>query len=89
MATNAEGAQVRRLIHDGKEVVGLATFDADPGKCDVCLHTRHLPESVAPTAVVDGKTTFGVWARMCPMCFQAVGVGLGVGRGQALLPVPS
>lgn len=31
---------------------------------------------------VDGKTTMGPWANMCPQCFRDYGVGLGTGRGQ-------
>jgi hypothetical protein len=36
-------------------------------------------------ATVDGKTTHGPWAYMCPDHFEAFGVGLGTGRGQLLL----
>lgn len=32
---------------------------------------------------VDGKTSNGYWAVMCPKCFMTIGVGLGIGRGQA------
>ena len=31
---------------------------------------------------IDGKTTFGPWALMCPPCFKKVGCGLGTGSGQ-------
>lgn len=31
---------------------------------------------------VDGRTTFGPWANMCPACFTKYGVGLGLGKGQ-------
>lgn len=31
---------------------------------------------------VDGKTTTGPWAVMCPDCFKLRGTGLGLGKGQ-------
>jgi len=37
-------------------------------------------------AVLDGKTTQGPWGFMCETHFEAVGVGLGLGRGQVLFP---
>lgn len=36
-------------------------------------------------ATVDGKTSLGPWAYMCPDHFEAFGVGLGTGKGQLLL----
>lgn len=37
-------------------------------------------------AAYDGKTIYGPWAFMCPNCFEAFGVGLGLGKGQKLEP---
>lgn len=37
------------------------------------------------TALYDGATTFGPWAYMCQAHFDALGVGLGLGRGQKLV----
>lgn len=31
---------------------------------------------------VDGKTTMGPWANMCPRCAKRYGAGLGTGLGQ-------
>jgi len=84
MATTADITQVDELRTGGVEVRGLAFFDTDFGKCDVCPARGVRPEA-AMDAVVEGKTVFGVWGRMCPGCFREAGVGLGVGRGQVLL----
>ena len=35
-------------------------------------------------AEYDGKTIYGPWAFMCFRCFEAFGVGLGLGKGQKL-----
>ena len=43
--------------------------------CDIC--SRPLDRRY-----IDGKTTYGPWANMCPPCHKEVGVGFGVGRGQ-------
>lgn len=51
------------------------------GEAKHCDFHPHL------TAVVDGKTIFGPWANMCDECFEHVGVGLGLGRGQRLIVV--
>ena len=42
--------------------------------CDFCSND----------AKYDGKTTMGAWANMCESCFFEAGVGLGIGKGQAL-----
>lgn len=44
-------------------------------KCDFC----------EDRAEYDGKTVFGPWANMCHAHFEAHGVGLGLGKGQALI----
>lgn len=48
--------------------------------CDLCAE-----KGETKTARYDGKTGFGPWANMCPVCHQMFGVGLGAGRGQVLL----
>lgn len=45
-----------------------------PG-CDLC----------SDTAAYDGRTNMGPWAYMCHACFDAHGVGLGLGFGQKLV----
>jgi hypothetical protein len=57
-----------------------ATLSTRPD-CDV--HKHDLGETVP--AYYDGKTVMGPWAYMCESCFQRVGVGLGLGRGQRLV----
>lgn len=44
--------------------------------CDFCGSTAHF----------DGKTVHGPWAYMCTDDFFRFGVGLGMGRGQRLIP---
>lgn len=46
-----------------------------PEKCDIC-------ETPIKAAFVDGATTSGPWAYMCPTCHRIYGRGLGMGRGQ-------
>lgn len=36
-------------------------------------------------AAYDAKTVMGPWANLCEKDFQAVGIGLGVGKGQRLV----
>ena len=47
-----------------------------PDKCDI--------DGVRITKTfVDGRTrAYASWAIMCPLCFEAYGVGLGTGNGQ-------
>jgi len=47
-------------------------------QCDLC----------SQPASVDGKTIHGPWAYMCTKHFRAIGVGLGLGRGQQLFLAP-
>jgi hypothetical protein len=52
-----------------------------PTECDIGKHV--LGESHPLTdGFIDGATTFGQWANMCPSCHARYGVGLGTGRGQ-------
>lgn len=44
-----------------------------------CDFHPHVP------AAYDAATTMGRWAHLCPACFTAYGIGLGLGRGQRLL----
>ena len=46
-----------------------------PIHCDIC-HGDITNE------FIDGCTTYGPWANMCPSCHKDVGRGLGTGRGQ-------
>ena len=46
-----------------------------PTHCDVCRQKIR-------NTFVDGKTVFGPWGIMCPLCYLGVGVGLGLGKGQ-------
>lgn len=48
-------------------------------QCDVCQ---------GRPAAVDGRTVHGPWAYMCVPCHEAIGVGLGMGKGQRLLIDP-
>ena len=44
-------------------------------KCDIC------GEELTKT-LIDGRTSNGSWAVMCPKCHKVHGVGLGTGKGQ-------
>jgi len=52
-------------------------------RCDIC-DGRLLPHIVE--FFVDGKTTAGPWALMCPGCFEKHGVGIGPSLGQKYDP---
>ena len=52
-----------------------------PEKCELC-------ESLIEDAFVDGKTQFGYWAYMCPICHNTYGRGLGTGFGQKYQKTP-
>lgn len=43
--------------------------------CDVCEKD---------SARFDARTRFGYWANLCRGCFEEIGVGLGLGKGQEL-----
>jgi hypothetical protein len=51
-----------------------------PENCDFCK-----TEGKEVEAKYDGKTVHGPWAYMCEEHFEAMGVGLGTGRGQRLI----
>lgn len=46
------------------------------------VHGTREPEP----AHYDGKTIHGPWAYMCEKHFKLYGLGLGLGRGQRLIP---
>ena len=45
--------------------------------CDFC--ERDLEKTME---FIDGKTSLGPWALMCPHCYMINGVGIGIGLGQ-------
>jgi len=49
-------------------------------ECDI--HKQYV---AGVPALYDGKTVHGPWAYMCQPCFDALGVGLGLGKGQRLI----
>ena len=48
---------------------------AVPNTCDLCHRSIN-------TVFIDGATTYGPWANMCPHCYGIFGKGLGMGYGQ-------
>ena len=46
-----------------------------PEQCDIC-------KKPITTVFIDGNTSFGGWANMCPDCHSQYGKGLGTGKGQ-------
>lgn len=52
----------------------LSSYDV----CDMC----HKPIKGVVPFFVDGKTTYGPWAIMCPECYKKYGVNIGYGVGQ-------
>jgi hypothetical protein len=71
--------KVLRFLAAGVVVRGFAVRACGQGVpgCDVCS---------APRAVVDCRTRSGRWGNLCVDCYEIHGEGLGVGRGQVLLP---
>lgn len=56
---------------------GTTCLAPDPiPTCQIC---RNAP------AEVDGKTRSGQWGYMCSPCHDAMGYGLGIGRGQRFI----
>jgi len=57
-----------------KEKRWLGTW---PAKCDLCgaqlQNTKYF---------IDGRDASGRWGLFCPLCHEAIGVGLGTGKGQ-------
>ena len=53
-----------------KEWTGLP-----PDRCDLC-------SDPITDEFIDGRTTEGPWANMCPECHQSWGMGCGTGHGQ-------
>ena len=54
-----------------KKWLGKAEF------CDLCRQSLQDGDFF-----VDGRTSFGSWALLCPACFEKHGSGLGTGKGQ-------
>lgn len=57
-------------------------YVSDLPTCDI--HQYDKGDGNVP-AGYDGKTKMGPWASMCEPCFEEVGVGLGLGKGQLLI----
>jgi len=51
-----------------------------PENCDICGELMSWISN--KQWWVDGATTMGPWANMCPRCFEKYGRGLGLGKGQ-------
>ena len=47
----------------------------EPSKCDICVK-ENLEE------FYDARTKMGQWGILCKKCFNAFGIGLGLGKGQ-------
>lgn len=78
MASSEDMAKLDDLVSSGKIVQWESAPMTKWEECDLC-------GSVGQRAVVDGVTIRGGWAYMCRRCFEREGVGLGVGKGQALI----
>ena len=61
-------------------IMGKRWIGKVPEICDVCK--RDLNWVGNKQWFVDGATSGGPWAFMCPRCFEHYGVGLGTGKGQ-------
>lgn len=85
MATSHDLLHAIHLLRQG-EMVPHMTLQDTFAFCDVCEHVKSIPVQHLPYALVNGKTTSGMWANMCPICFAEIGVGLGLGKGQVLIP---
>lgn len=46
-----------------------------PTHCDLC-------GAEISNVFIDGRTKFGHWGKLCPLCHALHGVGLGTGFGQ-------
>ncbi len=53
----------------------MTTYTNPPTHCDIC-------RDEICGEFVDGATTMGPWANMCPRCFRGYAQGLGPGVGQ-------
>ena len=84
MPTPSDVARFNKLLKSKEIIPGFSTkWKGSTQMCDVC---RFMDKKDKPAeAVVDGKTTMGPWAKMCESHFVQYGIGLGTGRGQALV----
>lgn len=69
--------ELEALMTDLKKEKKRKWLGTWPARCDLCQTDLHTTPWF-----VDGKTTEGPWALLCPLCFSHIGVGLGQGRGQ-------
>jgi hypothetical protein len=60
---------------DPKPVQKKFWWGKPPVHCQLC-------GSKLTTAFIDGRTQFGPWAIMCPICHRTSGCGFGTGCGQ-------
>ncbi len=50
-------------------------YGSDPTNCENCKNPLTI-------TFVDGATALGGWMKLCDRCHNALGYGLGVGKGQ-------
>tara|TARA_R110002126_G_scaffold106176_9_gene240940 strand:+ start:454 stop:717 length:264 start_codon:yes stop_codon:yes gene_type:complete len=81
MANALDVLRVQRFLLSGEVLRGFSVRVEDRN-CDVCDMFF-----VKRSAVVDCHTRSGRWANLCLEDFEELGTGLGVGRGQVLLPL--
>ena len=81
MANALDVLRVQRFLVTGEVLRGFSVRVEDRD-CDVCGMFF-----VKRVAVVDCHTRGGRWGNLCIECFEEQGTGLGVGRGQVLLPL--
>ena len=58
-----------------QKILNKVVYTSPPTKCDIC-------QGNIADMFVDGATTAGPWANMCPKCYGFYGRGLGTGKGQ-------
>ena len=69
------GLERRKILEEVFNMAEKYWLSDPPDKCDV-------GGEAITTTFIDGKSKFGPWGFMCPICFALDGIGLGVGRGQ-------
>lgn len=81
MASTLAVLTVQRFLASGEVRRGFSVRVEDRD-CDVCAMAQ-----LDRAAVVDCRTRGGRWGNLCLPCFEEQGAGLGIGRGQVLLPL--
>ena len=81
MANKSDVLRVQRFLVSGEVLRGFSVR-VRARDCDVCGMFF-----IKRAAVADCQTRSGRWANLCLECFEEQGIGLGVGRGQVLLPL--